>query len=445
MDNDSVATADRKNAVNTLTSFSLRTKIILIVVLSLIVSAPIANELNRLVRRALPNTHYGVYINTAISIIVSALIITWLVQILAIRPLHGVITVLRDIAAGNLTARSGYRSRDEIGQLAHELNAMAEQLNRLVSGVGAAAEQLAAAAEELAASAEQTGKASEQIAVTVQEVSVGVGRQEERIERSTDVFTSIAQGITDIAKRFRAVSQSVAAATESATAGGSTVRAAMEQMASIQQSVAALAGVVQGLGERSAEIGAIVDVMTRIARQTHLLSLNAAIEAARAGESGRGFAVVADEVRKLAEQSADQATQIAELIESIQAETNAAVESMTASTQEVAAGMDMVRSTEVSFAEIEASVRAVTDHIGEVSGFMDRIANGTEQLQDGIAELTRVSSMTNAGMQTVAASTEEQLASMEEITASSSALTQMAERLQSLVGAFRYTAVDTEM
>ncbi|WP_284199240.1 methyl-accepting chemotaxis protein [Alicyclobacillus sacchari] len=218
----------------------------------------------------------------------------------------------------------------------------------------------------------------------------------------------------------------------------------MEQMASIQQSVASLADVVQGLGERSAEIGAIVDVMTRIARQTHLLSLNAAIEAARAGESGRGFAVVADEVRKLAEQSADQATQIAGLIESIQSETNVVVASMAASTEEVAAGMDIVRSTERSFADIEASVHNVTDHISEVSGFMDRISSGTQQLQDGIKELTRVSSMTNAGMQTVAASTEEQLASMEEITASSTTLTQMAERLQSLVGTFRYTSVDTD-
>ncbi|GMA56669.1 hypothetical protein GCM10025858_11720 [Alicyclobacillus sacchari] len=191
MDNESVP-GDQKRSGQWLVSFSLRTKIILIVVLSLLVSAPIANYLNRLVRRALPNTHYGVYINTAISIIVSALIITWLVQILAIRPLHGVMDVLRDIAAGNLTARSSHRSRDEIGQLAHEMNAMAENLNRLVSEVGSAAEQLAAAAEELAASAEQTGKASEQIAVTVQEVSAGVGRQEERIESSTDVFTAIA-------------------------------------------------------------------------------------------------------------------------------------------------------------------------------------------------------------------------------------------------------------
>ena len=82
------------------------------------------------------------------------------------------------------------------------------------------------------------------------------------------------------------------------------------------------------LGDRSQEVGQIVDTISGIAGQTNLLALNAAIEAARAGEQGRGFAVVAEEVRKLAEQSQEAAKHIADLISHIQADTEDAVQAM---------------------------------------------------------------------------------------------------------------------
>jgi methyl-accepting chemotaxis protein len=112
----------------------------------------------------------------------------------------------------------------------------------------------------------------------------------------------------------------------------------------IHDTVQDLSKVIRGLGERSKEIGEIVAVITKISSQTNLLALNAAIEAARAGEHGRGFAVVADEVRKLAEQSAQSAQQISELITHIQKETLNAVQSMDQATKEVQSGLDVVDS-----------------------------------------------------------------------------------------------------
>jgi len=92
------------------------------------------------------------------------------------------------------------------------------------------------------------------------------------------------------------------------------VEKAITQMGHIEESVIRSAHVVAKLGERSKQIGQIVDTISGIAGQTNLLALNAAIEAARAGEQGRGFAVVAEEVRKLAEQSQDAAKQIPSII-----------------------------------------------------------------------------------------------------------------------------------
>ena len=138
-------------------------------------------------------------------------------------------------------------------------------------------------------------------------------------------------------------------------------------MESINNNVDTLALVVEGLGKRSFEIGAITEVITAIADQTNLLSLNAAIEAARAGEHGRGFAVVSDEVRKLAEQSAQSAQQISQLITLIQEETKKAVKSMEKVSTEVEQGTSAVNEAGKSFNQIQATVNDVTLQVEEVT------------------------------------------------------------------------------
>ena len=135
-------------------------------------------------------------------------------------------------------------------------------------------------------------------------------------------------GIQQVAVNANAVSGMADKTTNAASQGDKAVDAAINQMKNIERSVSSSAQVVAKLGERSKEIGQIVDAISGIAGQTNLLALNAAIEAARAGEQGRGFAVVAEEVRKLAEQSQEAAKQIANLISEIQTETDSAVVAM---------------------------------------------------------------------------------------------------------------------
>ncbi|MGO4119067.1 methyl-accepting chemotaxis protein, partial [Rhizobium ruizarguesonis] len=131
-----------------------------------------------------------------------------------------------------------------------------------------------------------------------------------------------------IAAKANSVADISLQASELAQAGNQSVQTTSSQMNAIHSTMNELAHVVKGLGERSTEIGQIIEVITDIADRTNLLALNAAIEASRAGESGRGFAVVAAEVRKLAEQSQASAEQIALLIQAIQQETAKAVSTM---------------------------------------------------------------------------------------------------------------------
>jgi methyl-accepting chemotaxis protein len=192
------------------------------------------------------------------------------------------------------------------------------------------------------------------------------------------------------------------------------------------------------LGERSKEIGQIVDTISGIAGQTNLLALNAAIEAARAGEQGRGFAVVAEEVRKLAEQSQDAAKQIAVLIGEIQGETDRAVAAMNNGTREVKLGAEVVNASGKSFQEIAEMVTRVSGQTKEISAAIELMANGSQQIVESVKEIDELSKHASGEAQTVSAATEEQSASMEEIASSSQALAHLAMDLREALVSSRF-------
>jgi methyl-accepting chemotaxis protein len=244
-------------------------------------------------------------------------------------------------------------------------------------------------------------------------------------------------GIQHIADNANVVAAQSAQASDKALSGGKAVERAVSQMGKIENTVNSSATVVAKLGERSKEIGQIVDAISGIAGQTNLLALNAAIEAARAGEQGRGFAVVAEEVRKLAEQSEEAAKKISGLIGEIQADTDKAVVAMSAGTREVKTGAEVVNAAGVAFTEIAGLVTQVSDQVKEISAAIQQMATGSQQIVSSVKKIDELSKASAGESQSVSAATEEQLASMEEIAGASEALAKLAQDLQEAVAKFR--------
>lgn len=338
-----------------------------------------------------------------------------------------------DFTRGNLKISS----QDELGDLANSFNTMKDTLRHLIQKVSEASSQVAATSQELTAGAEQSAQASSEVAVSVTEMAQGAEKQKMTVDEVAVVAEEIAQGMEHIKGNTGDVVGYVEKTAQSANNGRTAITTTIEQMNQIQTVVNRSAEITIQLGERSQDIGKIVDTISAIADQTNLLALNAAIEAARAGEQGRGFAVVADEVRKLAEQSQEAAKEIAQLIADMQQDTEKAVSAMNNGTSVVETGTKVVAQAGEAFEDIARQIENVVEGVKEISGNIQRATEGNEKIATAIRNLDQVSQVIAEQTQNVSASSEEQSASMEEIASSSQVLSKMAEELDQSLAEFK--------
>ena len=342
------------------------------------------------------------------------------------------------ISKGDLTENIKIKSNDEIGHLGHAFNQMQENLRELVQKVEFNATQVAASAEELTASAQQTTESTEQVSNAIQEVSISSEKQTTGVEQLAQALEKVAKGITLITNSSTKVSDLSRQTMNHAEIGGTAVTNTVNQMNSINESVKISNEMIKSLNERSKEVSSILNVITDIADQTNLLSLNAAIEAARAGEHGKGFSVVAEEVRKLAEQSQASAKDIDHIVQGIQKETENAVQKMALVTDDVKTGVQISNEAIEKFNEILKGTQEITPQMEEVSATTQQIASFIQELNATANELSCIAHENASTSEEVAASTEEQLASMEEISASAQALSTLAEELTQSITQFKY-------
>lgn len=369
--------------------------------------------------------------------LVLALGISMVIPRWIIRPIARLTRAAQTLAGGDLTLSLDVRTRDEVGRLAEALGQTVSGLRDIVNKVNELASQVASASEELTAGAEQNTRAAEGIAASLQSISAGAAEQLQSVGETARVISAM----TGELERISAATGQVTAAADSsaaeARAGSDSVGRVERQMESIESTVVRLAETVRVLGQRSAQIGEIVDLITGVADQTNLLALNAAIEAARAGEQGRGFAVVADEVRKLAEESGAAAKKIAGLVAQIQSDSGQAARAMEEGTREARKGSEMVKLAGQAFGRIQSQVEDVSRQMHLVADGINQMTGGTGKIMKEMEDIDGATKASAQAAQEVAAASQEQTASMEEISASAGSLARMAGDLVAAMSRFK--------
>ena len=386
---------------------------------------------------------YGPVINNSIVMAVIVLLSILISGFVALRlansivnPIKTLIEGAQKISHGDLSSRINVDGALEINQLAKEFNLMIDHLRSLIMKTTEASETVSAASQQLAASIDAVGQSTQEVSATVQKVADGTNEQVRLSAHSVQVIHGMIEYIDTAAHAAEGAVKVTADSKETAHQGTKQSEDAIARIGNVQQGVNDSAEVINLLGEKSRQIGNIIDAITGLAGQTNLLALNAAIEAARAGEHGRGFAVVAEEVGKLAEQSERAAGEIAEIISSIRKETLTAVESMNKGRKNVDEGVVAVEKAGASFQDIYSAITAASEQVNSILGITHKQKESSYSMQDSVEKIANFAKVNADGAERVAAASEEQNAAVQEIKSAADDLAKMAVELRMEISKF---------
>ena len=324
----------------------------------------------------------------ALATLAGCTIAWWITRTITV-PLREAVGVAEKVAHGDLTSVIRARSNDETGKLLLALKNMNDALVGIVSEVRGSTDAVTSASQQIAAGNADLSSRTEEQAASLEETAASMER----------LYSAVRQNSENAGQ----ASELATGASSVAVQGGQVVGEVVHTMASINES--------------SKKIVDIISVIDGIAFQTNILALNAAVEAARAGEQGRGFAVVASEVRSLAQRSAAAAKEIKGLI--------------TDSVAKVESGSHLVAQAGKTMDEIVASVKRVTDIMGEIAAATQDQTQGIEQVNQAVAQMDET--------------TQQNAALVEEAAAAAESMKEQAETLTRAVAVFRLSAHDAAL
>ena len=294
---------------------------------------------------------------------------------------------LQGVAEGDLTQQATV-TEDITGAIADSVNYTVEELRNLVSQVQRTVHRVA--------------DITDRVDTTSIELLAASDEQLREIRETGDAVLRMAQRINEVSGQAQQSAQVARQSLQAAESGLTAVQNSIGGMNSIRDQIQETSKRIKRLGESSQEIGEITELISDITEQTNVLALNAAIQAASSGEAGRGFSVVAEEVQRLAERSADATRQIANLVKTIQSDTQDAVAAMARSTEGVVQGAQLSDTAGGALNNIDRVSRELAELIESISQVTSREAESANVVAGNIQHIFAVTEQTGDGTRSTA-------------------------------------------
>lgn len=335
---------------------------------------------------------------------------------------------VHSLSNGDLTAvveSKAMRRNDELGDMAKGVAVLMNQLLEVVKHIRTSSEQLLKSGTDLSNMAAQTSSTADDISKAIEEISQGAVAQADEIEKASHEVDTMGQLIGHIADNVAELDQGTQEIKGSSDRSIDIIRDLTESNDKSMEAVKHISRQVNATNESALKIRAAVDLITSIAEETNLLSLNASIEAARAGEQGRGFAVVAGQIQKLAEQSNESAGSIADIIGDLLKDSEDSVQIMEEVQEIMNEQQEKLQATRKQIVEVGDGISGAAQAAGMIRQQTEHCNSARANVADVISNLSAISEQN-------AASTEETTASMEEMNAAINLLAESAQQLQEL-------------
>lgn len=321
------------------------------------------------------------------------------------------VSALEEVAQGKLNFKfddDSLRQTDEVGEICRAIKKLEENLSDIIKNVIAGSKELLEASDNLRNRTSITSEHVEQMEKAVNEIAIGAGSQAEETQSATENIILMGNMIEEAAGELDNLNHKARNLKEGGEAVMDVIRELQESNAKTGESIDIIYEQTNVTNESAQKIKEATALITNIAEETNLLSLNASIEAARAGEQGRGFAVVAAQIQKLAEQSNESARQIERIILSLIEDSDKSVITMNEVKEIMEQQSQNVMKTNEQVAQLVEEVEQSIGVIDEVSAKIAKINEARSSVVDTVQNLSAIAEEN-------AASTEETSASVTEI------------------------------
>ena len=383
-----------------------------------------------------PSAEVNSFINTRVAIVgvgsIILAVIFAVVCLLLAMPIAGAIAeannAMVELSKGNLTYRvkdSVLRRRDELGAMGRSLETTIEKLKEIIGNIQASAKSVLDSGDELEQLATQTSQNADDISSAVDDVSKGAVSQAEDIETATGNVADMGEQIEQIVANIAGLNEISASMKQAGDASANNMKELSESNDLTAEAIRMVSENVEATDASVRRIGEAVEMISSIATQTNLLSLNASIEAARAGEAGRGFAVVASEISKLADESNNSAKQISDIIQTLSDNSRTSMEMMENAKTRLTEQQNTLSETMKNFDKVSDGIITSREDTDKINGQAKQCDAARGKVVDIIQNLSAISEEN-------AASTEETNASMQELTATINLMAQDAIKLKEL-------------